>query len=564
MKSPYRGEAYLDFLALEASCQALAQTFPDVVQLETIGYSRQGRPIYLLTIAAPGKVVPQERPAFWLDAGIHAAEWAGIMAALYAAWRWAEAAAQGEEWFSHHTLYLVPCISPDGFQALCEGAPFLRSVLRPPESGMAKVGFVPRDLDGDGRVLWMRWRHPAGPFVPDKDLPIHMRPRRLEDDPQDAYFLCPEGEFVSWDGVRWTAAIREYGLDLNRNFPENWRPLSMWGMDSGPYPLSEPESRAVIEAFAARPRIACALSCHTYTGCLLTAPARADDPLGQADLRLLESLAQEAVEGTGYRVIRKYPDFVYDSKNPIAGCWDDTLTNVFGVAAYVLELWDPCAYAGIDNPKPAEFFQRPDPERLRRLILAFVHEPGTKPWQAFDHPQLGPVEIGGLDYYRTIRNPPERLLAAECKRAFQVAETLRRALPRAEAKLEVESLGDLHRVRLVLENWGFLPTSGLALAETLPRARQGLAKLTLDGGLALRAGTEVVLLDSLDGWGALRVGVAANPLYAELPRRGVRMACEWLVQGVGEARIDWDLGRGGAGVLEISLGGGGKLADQDC
>ncbi|MFN3920407.1 MAG: M14 family metallopeptidase [Methylohalobius sp.] len=549
----YRGERYFDYRAVAESLQALTQAFPEVTRLKVIGQSRKGQPIYLVTIAAPGETAVENRSAFWLDAGMHAAEWAGIMAALYVAWRWAEQAAQGDAWFGRHALYIAPCVSPDGFQALCEGAPFLRSVLRPPEPGTPKIGFVPKDLDGDGCVRWMRWRHPAGPFVPDPELPIYLRPRRLDDDPQEAYFLCPEGEFVHWDGVRWTAAIREYGLDLNRNFPESWRPLSMWGMDSGPYPLSEPESRALIEAFTARPRIACALSCHTYTGCLLTAPARADDPLSQADVRLLETLAQEAVEGTGYRVIRKYPDFVYDPKNPIAGCWDDTLTNVLGVPAYVLELWDPCAYAGIDNPKPAEFFQRPDPERLRKLIAAFAEEPGTLSWRTFDHPQLGTVEIGGLDYYRTIRNPPERLLAAECDRAFKVADTLRRALPRVEAKVERTSHGACHRVRLVLENLGFLPTSGLAFAETLPRFAKGCAELTLAGGLALCSGTQSVPLEPLDGWGTLRVGAAANPIYAELPYRGVRRACEWWLTGSGEVTLRWDLGRGGAGVLRISV-----------
>ncbi|GAB6067599.1 M14 family metallopeptidase [Methylothermus subterraneus] len=554
MNAAYRGERYLPYPAIEENLHALAQAFPHLVRVETIGQSREKRPLYLLCLAAPGKTAPAERPAFWLDAGIHAAEWAGVMAALFAAWRWAERAAQGEPWFGEHAIYLLPCLSPDGLQALWEGAPFLRSVLRPPEPGTPQIGFVPRDLDGDGRVRQMRFRHPAGPLVPDRELPFYMRPRRLDDDPQNAYFLCPEGEFVHWDGVRWTAASRQYGLDLNRNFPDSWRPLCMWGMDSGPYPLSEPESRCAIEAFAARPRIACALSLHTYTGCLLTAPARPDDPLSPTDLRLLEALAQEAVEGTGYRVIRKYPDFVYDPKHPIAGCFDDTLLYVFGVPAYVLELWDPCAYAGLDNPKPAEFFQRPDPERLQKLIAAFAVEPGNLPWRPFEHPQLGPVEIGGLDYYRTIRNPPERLLGAECERAFKVADTLRLALPKVNAQVQVFPLGgEIRRVRLVLENLGFLPTSGLGWAESLPRFPRGQAVLELKGEAELAGGTQSVALSPLDGWGSLKVGAAANPIYAELPQRGPRVGCEWLVRGQGEILVRWDLGRGGAGSLALSL-----------
>ena len=112
----------------------------------------------------------------------------------------------------------------------------------------------------------MRWKHRAGPWVIDPEVPMWMRHRTLDDDPEEAYFFCTEGLFEHWDGVRWTNASLEFGLDLNRNFPGSWQPFSMFGMDGGAYPLSEPESRAVVDAVHARPNIAVALSNHTYTG----------------------------------------------------------------------------------------------------------------------------------------------------------------------------------------------------------------------------------------------------------------------------------------------------------
>ena len=89
----------------------------------------------------------------------------------------------------------MPCISPDGFHALCEGAPFLRSSLRPPVEGAVHTGFEACDMDGDGVVRWMRWRHPAGSFVCDPDLPMFMRPRTLDDSPDDAYFFAEKVNF---------------------------------------------------------------------------------------------------------------------------------------------------------------------------------------------------------------------------------------------------------------------------------------------------------------------------------------------------------------------------------
>ena len=37
---------------------------------------------------------------------------------------------------------------------------------------------------------WMRWKHPAGGFVPDQDEPMFMRPRRLNDPAENAYVFC--------------------------------------------------------------------------------------------------------------------------------------------------------------------------------------------------------------------------------------------------------------------------------------------------------------------------------------------------------------------------------------
>ncbi len=316
----YKGEEYLDYGALEARCRAAAEANPGWARLEAIGESLRGRPIWMLTLGDQRGAL-EDRPGFWLDGGTHAAEWTGVMAALYTAGRWLAALAAGDEravaWFSEHTAYVVPCVSPDGFQAMIEGAPYLRSTLRPHPPGTTRAGWEARDIDGDGRVRQLRWRHPAGPWVPEEDNPQLMRQRRLEDDPERAYFVTGEGEFLNWDGVRWTGAPREFGLDLNRNFPGSWAPFSMFGMDGGDYPLSAPESRALVEAFRARRRVAAALTNHTYTGCILTQPYRKDSPIPDGDVRLMERLAKASIEGTGYACYRVCPDFMYDPARPL-------------------------------------------------------------------------------------------------------------------------------------------------------------------------------------------------------------------------------------------------------
>ncbi|MFU8803874.1 MAG: M14 family zinc carboxypeptidase, partial [Bradymonadaceae bacterium] len=175
-------------------------------------------------------------------------------------------------------------------------------------------------------------------------------------------------EFTNWDGVRWTSAPREFGVDLNRNFPGGWQPFSMFGMYGGRFPMSEPESRAVVDTFAAHPHIGCALTMHTYTGCILTQPYRKETPLSKGDLDLMEALARDAAEGTGYKVIRVYPDFMYDKGRSIVGVWADTISTVFGVPGYTVKLWDPMGYAGLEVENPVDF-------------LVMIHDSITQPFQ---------------------------------------------------------------------------------------------------------------------------------------------------------------------------------------
>lgn len=546
----YRGERYLDFEGVERVIRDLADRAPGWVHVDTIGASRAGRPLLLVTVGDRlGK--PDDRPAVWIDGGTHAAEWTGVMSALATLSRWVDGLVAGDPAlvaaFRRHTACVVPCISPDGLQETFHGAPSFRSTLRPPRPGIVRVGFEPADIDGDGQVRWMRWRHPAGPWVPEAGNPVLMRPRTVDDDPDEAWFLSSEGTFLEWDGVRWVDAPLRFGLDLNRNFPVDWSPFSMFGMDAGTFPGCEPESRAVLDAVAARPHVAAAVSNHTYTGCVLTPPGRRDSPLSGADLARMHRLAQDLVAGTGYRVFRVHPEFMYDPDKPIIGTWDDTLSAVFGICAFTLELWDPFAWAGLEPGDPVAMFRNPDQDRIRAVVDKAVALGAYAPWRAFHHPQLGAVEIGGIDYSRTIRNPPEALLAAECERGFAVADRLRRALPDVRPTVTTEGVGEgATRVQLVLENVGALSTAGLERAidvGTAPTVHAELLCADVIEGPALQT------LHHLDGW--LRSGLDRSPVYPTLGARGHRATATWVVRGGPHGVIRWWAGRGGRGEHEL-------------
>ncbi|MEM1347110.1 MAG: M14 family zinc carboxypeptidase [Myxococcota bacterium] len=557
--TPYSGDTYIDVDTLDAWCASLVKALPRWFACEEIGRSRLGRPIYMVTVGH--EAAAQGCPAIWIDAGTHASEWTGVCAASRVLSAWAERLERGdaelEQWFSEHAAFVVPCVSPDGVQSMMDGGPFVRSSLRPPRDGTERTGFVQGDVDGDGSIRWMRWRHPAGSMVEDPDVPMFMRHRTLDDDPDDAFFLCSEGSFVQWDGSSWVRASRAFGVDLNRNFPANWGPFSMFGMDGGLYTLSEPEARAITDAVAERPTIGAALTFHTYTGCVLTQPYRQDTPLHKGDLDMMEALARDLVAGTGYDVYRVCPDFMYDPKKPIVGVWADALATTFGIPGYTVEFWSPYLFAGVQVEKPAEFLVDPDEDVIRELVRAASDIPGgVMEWRPFEHPQLGRVELGGIDYLRSIRNPPEHMLADECAKGVVMAERLRRAIPEVRVEVRAEALGGaLTKITLHLENTGFLPTSALAHAETIASTPACSVGLELSGDLELVSGEAARELEHLNGWGALRVTSARHAVYSNLPKRAHAHASTWVVRGGGVATVRYSAGRAGRGEQLVEVGG---------
>ena len=74
-------------------------------------------------------------------------------------------------------------------------------------------------------------------------------------------------------------------------FPSNW---SAAQFASGPYPLSEPESHALVEYITSRPNIAAIHTYHTSGGLLLRFPTLADQDweFPQADLEDYRAIAK--------------------------------------------------------------------------------------------------------------------------------------------------------------------------------------------------------------------------------------------------------------------------------
>ena len=98
---------------------------------------------------------------------MHATEWAGGVAALHFVHKLLAAYGSDERvtrLLDTRTIYVLPRMTPDGVEATLEQGRFIRSVDRPYPTALPEPGIIPRDVNGDGRTVFMRFRDPNGPW----------------------------------------------------------------------------------------------------------------------------------------------------------------------------------------------------------------------------------------------------------------------------------------------------------------------------------------------------------------------------------------------------------------
>jgi len=503
--------AYLDHARLTAQLKAWADAFPSIVRLTSLAKTLEGRDVWLVTI---GPEPERIRPAVWADGNVHAAELAGSSVAL----------AIAEDAIRTHVepsaldlpqpiidrmrevlFYIVPRISPDGAECVLTTGRSVRSVPRDARVERGQPRWIPQDIDGDGLALAMRVKDPGGELVESPEYPGLLVERTI-DDAGPFYKVFPEGVIEHFDGKRVPSPffLGDNPVDLNRNFPWSWAP-GHEQIGAGAYPASEPEVRGIVEFATAHPEIFAWCSYHTFGGVLIRPLGHAPDAkMDPEDLAIFRQLEAWMTEFTGYPTVCGYDEFLYEPDRPIRGDLSDYAYNQRGALGYVIELWDLFKRLDVDKPpKFVQFYERMMAKDLIRLAWWDREENEGRsfpPWRPFHHPQLGPVEIGGIDPRIGIWNPPLHELPDVCSSQAQVFVRLAALAPRLRiAVTDRHALGGgLVRVEVKVENEGYLGSYGIPSARKLdfnePIYATAKGEL-VDPGMAHQ------ILGHVDGWG---------------------------------------------------------------
>ncbi|MCZ6916284.1 MAG: M14 family metallopeptidase [Gemmatimonadetes bacterium] len=430
-----------------------ADAYPQLTNLYSIGETLDGTPLLVLEITNEDTGDPASKPGYYYDGNIHASELTGAEVALHFAWHVLSRYGHDRritELLDTRTLYVRPKFNPDGADIALTTVQSLRSTPRPYDQD--HDGLLDEDpgndLNGDGAITQMRVPNPSGLWKISPDDRRVMVRRGDGDIEGEFYSLYGEG--VDDDGDGYFNEDGLGGIDMNRNFPRNWG-LESEQSGAGPYPLSEPETRATIEFINGHRNITGVFHGHTSGGFLYRLPSTTSwDDFNMADQNLIMELSRKYEETTRQPARASYTNPRVHRHGTLISWsyWD------FGVVGFVPEFWGGFGrdYDGDGRVSDAERFRWNDEE---------LNGEGFANWAPFDHPQLGRVEIGGWRGKFTRSNPPPHLLRGEIELYVPWMLWLAEISPRVVVSEEsVTRLSDnLVKVRVTVANVGYLPTN---------------------------------------------------------------------------------------------------------
>jgi hypothetical protein len=255
--------------------QRWAEQYSGIMELYTVGASFEGRPIWQVTLTNRETGDAADKPAAFFEGGRHSGEVTSSESILWLIRHLLENYGRDAaitELLDTRAIYLRPQNNPDGSSLYLNTAQRNRSTVRPHDSD--RDGLVDEDpnedLDGDGIIHELRWRvrpgeEGKGNATLDERDPSGRLMKRTPEGEGD-WIVISEGVDDDGDGDYNEDGIG--GLDLHRNYPENWRPdrgrdatdrgYTQFG--AGEFPLSESETRATVLWLLTHPNVSVANS----------------------------------------------------------------------------------------------------------------------------------------------------------------------------------------------------------------------------------------------------------------------------------------------------------------
>jgi hypothetical protein len=462
-----------------------AAQYPDIVDLYVIAESFEGRPIYQMTLTNKKTGKDTDKPAAYFEGGRHSGEITASESILWMTQHLLENYGKDPEitaLIDTKSIYLRPQNNPDGSNLYLFTEQRNRSTVRSYDND--NDGLLDEDpeedLDGDGIIYQMRKKavtpeekEKANFIIDPKDLKGRLMKRTFPG--KGEYLVYTEGIDNDGDGSFNEDGVG--GLDLHRNYPENWRPNSGGDLTgrgytqggAGKYPLSEIETRSTVLWMLSHPNISVVNSMDTRVPMHLRPPStsKSEERMYPQDLAIYKEMDKLGLSFTGY----PWAGDVYETYStrykvnsmtgdplkpePLFGHGPDFGYFYYGSIWYGDELWNNGAMKDYDGDGIFDDYDG----------LMWDDEAngsrGFKAWTPFTHPQLGEVEIGGFHPKFFGQNGPTWQLEAWAKKQALFNLAMAKRLPQltiSDLKVMKIATGEFE-ITLEWSNTGKLPVA---------------------------------------------------------------------------------------------------------
>lgn len=459
MKTSFQYDHYFDYDEVTKCFKYFEKEHPDYVYLESICTTKEDKEVWAITLTNAKTGDALSKPAFYMDGNHHAGEVTGSMACIH----FVDVILNNHlDLLDDKTIYVIPKVSPDGSDCYLHSATKLRSVNRlylEHENGLHA-----KDMNEDGIIAMMRVPSKYGAWKVSDDNPFIMTKRLPDDIEGQFYNVYSEGYIDAYDGMHVDMAKPDYGLDFNRNYPFGWF-IEARQSGAGKYPLSNPENKAIADFVMEHTNIGSVLTMHTTGGVLVYPPGtKPSKEADSRDMKMFKEIGQMATEEMGYPVVNIFDNFLVDTENYSSGAFDDWCYHTQGIPAYTVELWNLKERSGCKEQWPVNRDKTDaQKEKEYRRMIDWVEKHCPEcilPWKEVEHPQLGKIEIGGMDIKFSFQNCPNSYLLEEVEKTTRFALRYVKALPKLQfEEVNVEQL-DTHtfKIKASIENIGYLPT----------------------------------------------------------------------------------------------------------
>ena len=480
---PISWKRYYSYAEWTKIMHDMQKQYPTLASIESIGKSRMGRDQFLLTLTGKSAVTADKKPAMWVDGAVHGNEVNGITCSLYVAWYLLTRYDYDPYVFNlmnRYTFYILPGLNVDaneGYVSFPNNENNPREPYRPEDNdgdGLYDEDLT-EDVDGDGELTNMYKEDPKGTFRLSADKRSFIR---VEDESfVGLRFTRLGAEGFDNDGDGQMGEDDLGGPDPNRNFPFDWNQR-----DGEYYPLSEPETRNVFEAQLKRPNIFASFHYHN-TGRLVmfqAPPAVRSTPEAQAQLSLSVATRLEEMRKTNkyaqlfarqvapeYRVDMEAQTkivtdgaFILKNYEPtiggLTGQAHATTYYMFGAFSYLIELWgSPAQYADMNDDGRVT-----EEESQNWMKLDLMDAGWIMPYQ-YNHPDFGPIWMGGSMRKHIGRTPPARYIEEEAEKNAMFVLYCADQFPVVKIdKVDVDPVSaNVYKVSVTVSNDKIYPTS---------------------------------------------------------------------------------------------------------